>query len=225
MTRVANSLETLRDQINARFPGRNIASDGGVGDEAHQKKGKASDHNPWYGPGIVTARDFTHDPAHGLNIQEIADQLLASRDPRIKYVIANGRIATNRDWQWAPYDGANPHEAHFHISVVADPRCDDAHPWALPILGGGNGGGAEPGMFVTWGTGVNVRTEPRLGAPVVTVLAGPTRVRVGCQTRGDMVNTAGRNNDAWSHLPDFGGYISNIFIDHPAAWLPDVGEC
>ncbi|GHE86832.1 SH3 domain-containing protein [Streptomyces werraensis] len=225
--RVANSLETLRRQLDARFPDRNTSADGSIGDAAHQARGSASDHNPWYGPGIVTARDFTHDPAHGLDIQQVADQLLDSRDPRIKYVIANRRIGTNRGWQWEPYDGANPHEAHFHLSVVADPRCDEAHDWNLPVLGeapdGGGAGG--DGAFVTWGTSVNVRAQPRLDAPVVAVLSGPTRVTVQCQTRGDTVDTAGHTNDAWSFVPALGGYVSNIFIDHPAAWLPDIGEC
>lgn len=227
--RVANSLETLRRQLDARFPGRSVASDGSIGDTAHQAQGRNSDHNPWYGPGIVTARDFTHDPAHGLDIQQVADQLLDSRDQRIKYVIANRRIATHRDWQWAPYNGANPHESHFHLSVVADPRCDEAHHWNLPVLGGApDGGGAGPdeaGDFITWGTGVNVREGPRLNAPVVARLPGPTRVRVACQTRGDTVDAAGRRNDAWSFVPALGGYLSNIFIDHPDAWLPGIDEC
>ncbi|GHH59986.1 hypothetical protein GCM10018781_04130 [Kitasatospora indigofera] len=165
-----------------------------------------------------------------MDIQQIADELLDSRDPRIKYVIANRRIATDRAWQWGPYDGANPHDKHVHLSVVADQLCDDPGEWALPLLnggGGGGGGGAEDGTveFVTWGQGVNIRQAPSLGAPVVTVLQGPTRVRVGCQTVGDTVTTAGHTNDAWSFVPALGGYISNIFIDHPAAWLPDVGQC
>ncbi|MCM1947221.1 hypothetical protein NC315_17835 [Streptomyces sp. G2] len=228
--RVANSLETLRHQLDARFPGRSLAADGGIGDAAHQERGSDSDHNPWYGPGIVTARDFTHDPAHGLDIQQVADQLLGSRDPRVKYVIANRRIATGRTWQWGPYEGANPHEAHFHLSVVADPLCDDAQNWNLPLFGeapdGGGGGGAiEPGTFTTWGTDVNVRAAPSLGAAVVAQLAGPTRVTVTCQTRGDTVSAAGHVNDAWSFVPALGGYLSNIFIDDPAAWLPGVGDC
>ncbi|QIY93195.1 SH3 domain-containing protein [Streptomyces sp. S1D4-11] len=223
--RVANSLETLLRQINARYPGRSILSDGSIGDAAHQTRD--SDHNPWYGPGIVTARDFTHDPAHGLDIQQVADQLLDSRDARIKYVVANRRIATRNDWQWGPYDGPNPHEKHFHLSVVADPLCDDPQDWKLPVLGEApdDGGGDADTSFVTWGTGVNVRAEPRLDAPVVAVLPGPTRVAVQCQTRGETVSTAGHVNDAWSFLPVLDGYVSNIFIDHPDAWLPGVGEC
>ncbi|MFD9193251.1 SH3 domain-containing protein [Streptomyces phaeochromogenes] len=111
---------------------------------------------------------------------------------------------------------------------MADPRCDESQNWSLPILDeapDGGGGDGSAGNFVTWGTGVNVRAQPRLDAPVVAVLSGPTRVTVSCQTRGDMVNTAGRSNDAWAFVPDLGGYVTNIFIDHPDAWLPGIGEC
>lgn len=136
--RVARSLEKLRHQFNAAFPNRSTVSDGGIGDLSHQNTN--SDHNPWYGPGIVTARDFTHDPEHGMDIDRITDELQASRDPRIKYVIANGWIMDSRPqfspWKWVRYHGSNPHTKHFHISVVADPRCDDPSPWNLPSFDG-----------------------------------------------------------------------------------------
>ncbi|MGP3924687.1 hypothetical protein [Streptomyces sp. 8N616] len=136
--RVARSLDVLLEQLNKRFPARSTEHDGGIGDGDHQ--GRDSDHNPWYGPGIVTARDYTHDPAHGVDIDLITDELAASRDPRIKYIIANGLILDSRPeyhpWQWVPYDGPNQHTSHFHLSVVADPLCDDPRPWNLPILGG-----------------------------------------------------------------------------------------
>ncbi len=222
--RVARSLDVLLAQLNARFPGRSITYDGGIGDADHQKRD--SDHNPWYGPGIVTARDYTHDPEHGVDIQQIADELLAGRDRRIKYVIANRRIATAGSWQWAPYGGPNPHDKHVHLSVVADPRCDEEQPWDLPVLSGApNEGGADLTNFSTRGSGVNVRKEPRLSAQVIATLAGPTRVHVSCQTHGDLVETAGQSSDAWSYLSDKGGYISNIFIDHPETWLPNVSDC
>ncbi|MEW1656725.1 hypothetical protein [Streptomyces sp. NPDC093707] len=135
--RVARSLDVLLEQLNARFPQRSKASDGSIGDSNHQNRD--SDHNPWYGPGIVTARDFTHDPAHGVDINRITDELAAGRDPRIKYIIANRLILDTRPefnpWKWMPYKGSNPHTKHFHLSVVADPACDDPRPWNLPVLG------------------------------------------------------------------------------------------
>lgn len=103
-----------------------MASDGSIGDTSHQNR--TSDHNPWYGPGIVTARDFTHDPAGGLDCHWLAERLIASGDNRIKYIIWHKRI-----WQgsWGAYSGPNPHTSHLHLSVVASPACDDTRPWNL----------------------------------------------------------------------------------------------
>ncbi|WNO71566.1 hypothetical protein [Streptomyces sp. AM8-1-1] len=224
--RVARCLDVLLRQIDGRFPHRDRASDGAIGDADHQKRD--SDHNPWYGPGIVTARDFTHDLVNGVDIGPFTRELADTRDRRIKYIIANGLILDSRSWQWNPYHGDNPHTRHFHLSVVADPVCDDTSPWAVPTLGevpSEGGDDANRAMFTTWGTSVNVRAEPRLDAAVVRLLPGPTRVHVRCQTHGDLVRAAGLTNDAWSFVPDLGGYVSNIFVDHPDAWLPGVDEC
>jgi hypothetical protein len=53
--RAARSLLTLRDQIDAAFPNRNRTSDGYIGDANHQSGD--SDHNPRFGPGVVTAAE------------------------------------------------------------------------------------------------------------------------------------------------------------------------
>jgi hypothetical protein len=150
--RAARSLVTIRSQVNAKFPRRRTASDGLIGDASHQNR--SSDHNPWYGPGIVTAADITHDPAVGLDMDVLTDQLQASRDSRIKYVIFNRWIMDSRSgrnpWKWVRYKGANPHTVHMHLSVVASPLCDNTALWNLPILGGGvtpprpPGSGAPP---------------------------------------------------------------------------------
>lgn len=133
--RVANSLETLRAQLNSVAPRRSKVSDGGIGDEDHQNR--ASDHNPWYPPpkgGVVTARDFTHDPAGGLDCHWLASMLKQHRDLRIKYVIWDGRIMSGASetspWVWRRYTGANPHTSHLHLSVVANPASDNTAPWA-----------------------------------------------------------------------------------------------
>jgi hypothetical protein len=99
--RVAKSLDQLLRQINALSPNRDRSSDGAIGNEAHASRN--SDHNPWVhdaeGNGIVTARDFTNDPKHGIVSDEIAKKLIASRDDRIKYVISNSKIASGSDQQ------------------------------------------------------------------------------------------------------------------------------
>jgi hypothetical protein len=96
---------------------------------------------------------------------------------------------------------------------------------AAAVDGGGAPTPPAPGQFRTWGTGVRVRKEASLSSPVVRTLDGPTDIRVQCQKKGDPVDSEGYSNDAWSYVPDLGGYISNIYIDDPAAWLPGVGTC
>ncbi|RZD86444.1 peptidoglycan DD-metalloendopeptidase family protein [Streptomyces albidoflavus] len=93
----------------------------------------------------------------------------------------------------------------------------------LTSTNGCGGGGGTP--FNTWGSGVNVRADARLNAPVVTTLAGPTAVRVVCQKQGDTVNAEGYTNNWWSKLRDQNGFISNIYISHPDAKLPGVPNC
>ncbi|MGH3693225.1 MAG: hypothetical protein ACRDRX_04365 [Pseudonocardiaceae bacterium] len=135
--RVARSLDVLLRQLDRHYPARSRASDGSIGDAAHAAS--VSDHNPDSG-GVVRARDFTHDPAHGVDIDRLSNELAASRDPRILYIIANGLILDTRPefhpWTWQPYDGTNPHRHHLHLSVVADLRADDPRPWVLPMLKG-----------------------------------------------------------------------------------------
>lgn len=128
--RLARSLMQLRDQINGNFPGRSKVSDGWIGDTKHSAR--KSDHNPDKS-GVVHALDITHDPAHGLDSEQVAQALLNSRDSRISYVISNGKIASGaageKPWQWRPYKGKNPHNHHFHLSVVGDSAADSADLW------------------------------------------------------------------------------------------------
>lgn len=135
MPRIAKSLAVLRDQINAAYPNRSKSSDGWIGDSAHQAT--KSDHNP-NRAGVVQALDITHDPARGPDAGKLAEVLLGSRDPRIKYIISNRRIAASyatggaMPWTWRPYSGSNAHTQHVHISVSDEPaKYDDAAPWKI----------------------------------------------------------------------------------------------
>lgn len=117
--RLAKSLESLRQQVNGAAPKRSKASDGTFGDKAHA--GRFSDHNPdKYG--VVRGLDITHDPKHGVDGNKIAAALFAGRDPRLKYVIWDGRIMSGSKgpspWQWRTYKGKNPHDKHIHISAL-----------------------------------------------------------------------------------------------------------
>jgi hypothetical protein len=44
---------------------------------------------------VVTALDVTHDPANGVDPGALAETLRTSRDPSIKYIISNRRIAAS----------------------------------------------------------------------------------------------------------------------------------
>ena len=137
--RVAASLLTLRDQVDALYPGRDKASDGTIGDAAHQAE--VSDHNP-DASGVVRALDITHDPAHGCDIDKLSDALASGMDPRVSYVIANRLIMSGpagpSPWAWRTYGGSDPHTGHIHLSVVADAIADSNEPWSLPGLTGGD---------------------------------------------------------------------------------------
>lgn len=133
--RVAKSLLKLREQINEMSPDRSKISDGTIGDPSHSSR--TSDHNP--DPGrVVRALDITHDPARGVDGWALASALIASRDPRIKYIISNRKIASGAagpsPWKWRKYSGNNPHTFHMHLSVVADARADDMTEWRLRPL-------------------------------------------------------------------------------------------
>ncbi|MDT0377811.1 N-acetylmuramoyl-L-alanine amidase [Streptomyces sp. DSM 42041] len=114
-----------------------------------------------------------------------------------------------------------------HHEVPGNDHTDPGPHWDwnyyMSLVGGGGGGTGTP--FPTWGSGVNIREAATTDSAVVGTLGGPTTVRVECQVRGQMVNYDGYSNDAWSYVPAYGGYLSNIFIDVSDAWLPGVPTC
>jgi len=135
---VAESLNRLHQQLNGLAPNRSKVSDGSIGDPRHA--GQASDHNPrWIaGDNVVSARDWTHDPAGGLDCAQLRDALIRAKDSRVKYIIYSRSIISGaggpRPWVRRPYQGPNPHDKHLHLSVVGDQRCRDGGPWMLPGL-------------------------------------------------------------------------------------------
>lgn len=152
------ALVVLRDQIDAAFPNRSKVSDGWLGDAAHAAR--ASYHNP-DAQGWVYARDFTHDPAHGLDINKFTDELVASSDGRILELIANGLYWHWQQPHWVKYTGTNPHNKHFHITARLGGLAFDVRRWDLPALRGTNVGVIsipKPGSMLSRGSqGVEVR--------------------------------------------------------------------
>lgn len=131
--RLAKSLEKMRAQVNTRFPNRSKKADGTIGDASHSAR--KSDHNP-NSKGVVCAMDLTHDPKNGLDSYKAAEILRLNKDPRINYVISNGRIFSSsvQPWVWRKYTGSSKHDKHVHISVKQDPKFyDDTSVWKTSV--------------------------------------------------------------------------------------------
>ncbi|RST09708.1 hypothetical protein E2C00_18855 [Streptomyces sp. WAC05374] len=79
-------------------------------------------------------------------------------------------------------------------------------------------------VFQTWGTGVWTKAEPSTKAARVYAFPGPTTIRVKCQKHAEKVTSDGHTNDAWSYLPDYGAWVTNIYVQGPA-WLEGVPTC
>ena len=132
--------QQLREQFDDTFPSRDRHSDGWIGDTRHSAR--PSDHNPDAQTGIVRAIDVDRDVSGKAKpdlMPDIADQIrLAAKagDKRISYVIFEGRIASaKKGWRWRPYDGANKHNHHCHISFTTAGDTDGSF-FNIPMLGG-----------------------------------------------------------------------------------------
>lgn len=80
--------------------------------------------------------------------------------------------------------------------------------------------------FGTWSSGVNVRPRPTTvdSAPLTTLPAG-VEVLVSCQKLGQEVTIPPYTNTWWAYLPQYGGYVTNIYITSPGNQLPGVPVC
>ena len=130
---LAPCLVALFAEADRRDPTRDDSSDGSIGNAEHAAR--SSDHNP--ADGWVCAGDIDDDqdePSPGVHL--LRQHLVASRDPRVKYLIHEGTIwkaYENRGlpaWQPQVYTGFNAHKSHLHISVWNTPDArDDTGPW------------------------------------------------------------------------------------------------
>lgn len=125
-------LQVLRAEFNALNPARDRASDGSVGDLAHQDS--SSDHNPdESGETPYNDADSTNE-VHAIDIDKTgpwpAGYDFESRvetvrwrhyngqDARLQNIIWRGRIASRTwGWTWRTYTGANKHNEHAHFSA------------------------------------------------------------------------------------------------------------
>jgi hypothetical protein len=127
----------LRDQIDTWFPDRCVKSpEGWLGDSRHSAR--KSDHNPdrfgWVRGLDLNSRLESSDSL----APYLADQIriAAKSDPRISYVIYNGRICSKiLNWKWRKYKGINPHKRHIHISFTTLGDLNGT-PFDIPLIGG-----------------------------------------------------------------------------------------
>lgn len=145
---LAPALEQLRRELNARWPNRDHASDGAIGDAAHAHT--ASDHNP-NAQGVVCAYDIDTDldgtdDSNDPEMDALVEWLRLHPHPTLKYVLyrANdprfGMYSAYAahgypPFMWRPYT-KDPHISHPHISVGQGPdgqsapgTYDDTSPW------------------------------------------------------------------------------------------------
>ncbi|MFC3504794.1 hypothetical protein ACFOOK_28035 [Micromonospora krabiensis] len=139
---VAPNIKALFASVNKLAPGRDKASDGTVGDLAHQSG--TSGHNPDDTPGVsaertdpdsipeVRAGDIDKDLRHPTVTMEQVVQKVVKTPAlrrRLIYVIYNRRIwSASSGWAQKAYTGSNPHDKHAHFSGHPD-YDNDSSPW------------------------------------------------------------------------------------------------
>ncbi|MDN3027892.1 hypothetical protein [Streptomyces sp. S.PB5] len=79
--------------------------------------------------------------------------------------------------------------------------------------------------YGTWSDHVNVRPNPNTANSPITQLPAGVEVLVGCQAKGEQVNVPPYSNEWWAYLPQYNGWISNIYISSPGNKMPDVKDC
>lgn len=124
-------LRALFMEFDRIAPSRDKASDGSIGDAAHEAE--ISDHNPDE-TGAVPIRDADHvNEVHAIDVDnnlresdltmEKVVQFLLGRcrsgaEKRLRYIIYNRRIwSASSDWVQKTYTGASPHTEHAHFSA------------------------------------------------------------------------------------------------------------
>lgn len=131
-------LKVLFAEFDRIAPSRDHASDGSIGDTAHQNE--VSDHNADE-VGKVPIHDADHiNEVHAVDVDntlresdltmEKCVQFLLGRcrsgaEKRLRYIIYNKRIwSASSDWVQKTYTGASPHTEHAHFSASYETKLE-----------------------------------------------------------------------------------------------------
>lgn len=115
MARNARSIQRLKDEIQASYPGTTIWI---VGDEAHQSTW--SDHNPNECCDVYCALDVKGNA--GLSLPKFVQHLITNPHPNLRYVIFDHKIYhRSNGFKPEDYHGKSGHEEHAHVSVGNGP--------------------------------------------------------------------------------------------------------
>ncbi|MEW2289761.1 hypothetical protein [Streptomyces sp. NPDC047841] len=96
--------------------------------------------------------------------------------------------------------------------MVSDVRLGADHFRAVRV----NTGTVEGPAPRTWGSGVRAEAQPSVRAARGYAFPGPTTVRVACRKHAEPVIAEGCTNDAWSCLPDYRAWVTDICVQGPA---------
>lgn len=149
MARLCAGGVTLRDQVNKRWPSRDKASDGWIGDAAHAARegwgtnGRGSYHNPDPN-GIVHAIDLDEDffgkgkggqKAAMEFAQQLATYCREGKDGgRIAHIVYEDKVASATANNWHFRGSGYGHTHHIHISFT-NKADKDGSLFRLPIFG------------------------------------------------------------------------------------------
>jgi hypothetical protein len=136
---LAPSLRQLAKQVSADQPAGQ-PGDGTVASQRHDQVSPNSDHrpSPHDEEDNATVRAIDIGETTDEVGRRIVDAIVDSRDPRVRYIIYEGRSIWAElhngylPWEWQPYRGLAPHTGHFHLSIRRTAKAEnDTTEWRI----------------------------------------------------------------------------------------------
>lgn len=220
-------LKQLFAEFDRIAPSRDRASDGSVGDLAHQQE--VSDHNPDETGSVpihdadkineVHAIDVDNDLRESdLTMEKVVQFLLArcrsGAEKRLRYIIYNRRIwSASSGWVQKPYTGASAHTEHAHFSASYDSAREAStaswHLEEIPV--------ALTSADKAW---IQADSDRAANAAVTKILAGlGSPIELGDKI-GDLANPSRTVGDVLRDAAKLRGYLVGDTKDTANAAIP-----